>query len=147
AIFRTLLMDPDGIYDPTDYHDRLLLGLTGIMNEAELHVLRNRMRQGLLNKVRRGEVFLDPPTGYVRSPQGGYDLDPDEQARDTVRIVFDQFDRLGTARKVTQHMRRNDIKLGVRSSKGPGRGAIEWRFPARSTITKMLKHPIYAGYY
>ena len=71
AIFRTLLTDPDGLYDPTDHNDRLLLGLTGIMSEAELHVLRGRMRQGLLNKVRRGEVFLGPPVGYVRRRTAG----------------------------------------------------------------------------
>jgi hypothetical protein len=46
ALFRTLLADQDGLYDPTDHIDRLLLGLTGIMSEAELHVLRGRMRQG-----------------------------------------------------------------------------------------------------
>src|SRR5947209_1060310 len=80
AIFRTLLADQDGLYDPTDHNDRLLLGLSGIMSEAELHVLRSRMRQGLLNKVRRGEVFLEPPVGYVRGTDGGFDLDPDEQA-------------------------------------------------------------------
>lgn len=147
AVFRTLLTDPDGVYDPTDYNDRLLLGLTGIMSEAELHVLRNRMRQGLLNKVRRGEVFHEPPTGYVRSSHGGYDLDPDEQAREVVRMVFDQFERLGTARKVIQYMIQNKVTLGMRSSKGPDRGELVWRFPARSTITKILKHPIYAGYY
>src|SRR5256714_10543894 len=76
AIFRTLLADQDGLYDPTDHNDRLLLGLTGIMSEAELHVLQGRMRQGLLNKVRRSEVFLGPPVRYVRAPDGGFDLDP-----------------------------------------------------------------------
>src|SRR5919205_3185659 len=81
AIFRTLLADQDGLYDPTDHNDRLLLGLTGIMSEAELHLLRGRMRQGLLNKVARGEVFMCPSVGYVRSPVGGFDFDPDEQVR------------------------------------------------------------------
>jgi DNA invertase Pin-like site-specific DNA recombinase len=61
AIFRALLADQDGLYDPTDYNDRLLLGLKGTMSEAELHVLRSRMYQGLLNKARRGEVFNHPP--------------------------------------------------------------------------------------
>ena len=147
AVFQTLLTDPDGIYDPTDYNDSLLLGLTGIMSEAELHVLRNRMRQWSLNKVRRGEVFHEPPTGYVRSPRGGHDLDPNEQAHEIFRMVFDQFERLGTGRKIIQYMIRNNVTLGMWSSKGPDRGELEWRFPARTTITKMLKHPIYAGYY
>ena len=71
ALFRTLLADQDGLYDPTDYNDRLLLGLKGTMSEAELHVLRARMYQGLLNKARRGEVFNHPPVGYVKLPAGG----------------------------------------------------------------------------
>lgn len=96
AIFRTLLGDQDGLYDPTDPNDRLLLGLKGTMSEAELHVLRGRLRQGVLNKARRGELFLLPPIGYVRSPQGGIELDPDEQVRGTVSRVFELFDRLGS---------------------------------------------------
>ena len=70
AIFRTLLADQDGLYDPTDYNDRLLLGLKGTMSEAELHILRSRMYQGLLNKARRGEVYNHPPSGYVKSAHG-----------------------------------------------------------------------------
>jgi DNA invertase Pin-like site-specific DNA recombinase len=70
GIFRTLLADQDGLYDPTDHNDRLLLGLTGIMSEAELHVLQNRMRQGMLNKARRGELFILPPIGYVKDANG-----------------------------------------------------------------------------
>src|SRR5205807_8364748 len=79
AIFRTLLADHDGLYDPTDYNDRPLLGLKGTMSEAELHILRSRMDQGLLNKARRGEVYNHPPAGYVKSPAGAFVLDPDEQ--------------------------------------------------------------------
>jgi DNA invertase Pin-like site-specific DNA recombinase len=147
AIFRTLLADQDGLYDPTDHNDRLLLGLTGIMSEAELHVLRSRMRQGLLNKVRRGEVFLEPPVGYVRGTDSGFDLDPDEQARSVVHIVFDQFERLGTIRKVLRHLLANDVRIGVRPHTGANRGQLEWRLPTRDTVAKMLQHPIYAGYY
>jgi hypothetical protein len=117
------------------------------MSEAELHVLRGRMRQGLLNKVRRGEVFLDPPVGYVRSSNGGFDLDPDEQVGGVVRLVFDQFGRLGTIRKVLRHLLANDIRIGIRPHAGPDRGQLQWRPPTRDTITKMLQHPIYAGYY
>src|SRR5512133_3667710 len=124
ALFRTLLTDPDGLYDPTDHNDRLLLGLTGIMSEAELHLLRGRMRQGLLNKVARGEVFMCPSVGYVRSPVGGFDLDPDEQVRAVVRMVFDQFERLGTIRKVLRYLIANDIRLGIRPHAGPNRGQL-----------------------
>jgi DNA invertase Pin-like site-specific DNA recombinase len=147
AIFRVLLADQDGLYDPTDHHDRLLLGISGVMSEAELHVLRGRMRQGLLNKARRGEVFLGPPVGYVRAPDGGFDLDPDEQARGAVRLVFDQFERLGTIRKVLRHLLAHDIRIGIRPDAGPDRGQLEWRLPTRDTVTKILTHPVYAGYY
>jgi DNA invertase Pin-like site-specific DNA recombinase len=77
SIFRTLLADQDGVYDPTDYNDRLLLGLKGTMSEAELHILRSRMYQGLLNKARRGEVVNHAPIGYVKLPTGELALDPD----------------------------------------------------------------------
>jgi DNA invertase Pin-like site-specific DNA recombinase len=68
AIFQTLLADQDGVYDPTQYNDRLLLGLKGTMSEAELHLLRSRLYEGLLHKARRGEVYNHPPIGYVKSP-------------------------------------------------------------------------------
>jgi len=90
------LGDYDGLYDPTDFNDRLLLGLKGIMSEAESHFLRARMHEGRLNKARRGELFNHASIGYVREPGGGLALDPDEQVQQVVRLVFDQFDRQGT---------------------------------------------------
>src|SRR5258707_8598375 len=66
ARFRVLLADADGMYDPTDYSDRLLLGLTGMMNQAELHVLKQPMHQGKLNKARRGELIVSVPAGYLK---------------------------------------------------------------------------------
>jgi DNA invertase Pin-like site-specific DNA recombinase len=147
AIFRTLLGDQDGLYDPTDPNDRLLLGLKGTMSEAELHVLRGRLRQGVLNKARRGELFVLPPIGYVRPPQGGIELDPDEQVRGAVSHVFELFDRLGSIRAVTKTLLDQRLSLGFRMASGAGRGQIEWRPAAMSTVAKMLKHPIYAGIY
>ena len=117
------------------------------MSEAELHVLRGRMRQGLLNKVARGEVFMGPSVGYVRSPLGGFDLDPDEQVRRVVRMVFDQFDRLGTIRKVLRYLIAHDIRLGIRPHAGANRGQLEWRVATRDTVSDILHHPVYAGYY
>lgn len=67
SIYRTLLADTDGLYDPSQYNDRLLLGLKGTMSEAELHILKSRLQQGMWNKAERGEVLNHPPIGYVRS--------------------------------------------------------------------------------
>ena len=88
AIFRTLLADQDGLYDPTDFNDRLLLGLKGTMSEAELHILKGRMFQGRMNKARRGELLVHPPIGYVPTPDGlSLQFDPDEQAQAVVRLT------------------------------------------------------------
>ena len=96
AIYQTLLADSDGTYDPGDHNDRLLLGLKGTMSEAELHVLRNRMYEGLCNKAERGEVLNHPPIGYVRTPGGDFIIDPDAQVQATVKTLFERFRRWGS---------------------------------------------------
>ena len=95
ARFGTLLTDLDGMYDPADYNDRLLLGLKGTMSEAELHMMCQRMHQGRSNKARRGELFTHVPIGYVRDESGQAVLDPDEEVHAVVHLVFDKFDELG----------------------------------------------------
>ena len=147
AIFQTLLADQDGLYDPGDYNDRLLLGLKGTMSEAELHILKGRMMAGRRNKARRGELFNHAPIGFVRLPGAGMTLDPDEQARDVVRLIFDKFDELGTVSGVLRYLVRNRILLGVRPHFGADRGNLQWRRPNRVTLTFLLHHPIYAGAY
>jgi DNA invertase Pin-like site-specific DNA recombinase len=147
GLFRALLGDYDGLYDPTDFNDRLLLGLKGIMSEAELHFLRARMHEGRLNKARRGELFNHASIGYVREPGGGLALDPDEQAQQVVRLVFDQFDRQGTLHGLLRYLVHHGIRLPVRPHAGPNRGKLEWRRPNRETLQNMLHHPVYAGYY
>jgi DNA invertase Pin-like site-specific DNA recombinase len=147
ALFDTLLADPDGIYDPSNHNDRLLLGLKATMSEAELHILRARMTQGRLNKARRGEVYYHPPIGYVRTPAGDFALDPDPQARDIVRLLFDKLDELGTVTAVLRYLVRDQIRLGVRPHSGPNRGQLEWRRPCRPTLLNLDHSPIYAGAY
>jgi DNA invertase Pin-like site-specific DNA recombinase len=147
AIFRTLLADQDGIYDPTDYNDRLLLGLKGTMSEAELHILRSRMYRGLLNKAHRGEVYNHAPIGYVKLPTGGFALDPDEQVQAVVRLIFDAFDRQGTVQGLLRYLVRHAIRIPVRPHSGPNRGELEWRRPNRVTLHNLLRHPVYAGFY
>jgi DNA invertase Pin-like site-specific DNA recombinase len=147
ALFQTLLADQDGLYDPGDYNDRLLLGLKGTMSEAELHILKGRMMAGRRNKARRGELFNHAPIGFVRLPGAGMTLDPDEQVRDVVRLIFDKFDELGTVSGVLRYLVCSRILLGVRPHFGPDRGTLQWRRPNRVTLTFLLHHPIYAGAY
>jgi DNA invertase Pin-like site-specific DNA recombinase len=147
AIFRTLLADQDGLYDPTDYNDRLLLGLKGTMSEAELHILRSRMYQGLLNKARRGEVYNHPPAGYVKLPTGVFALDPDEQVQSVIHMIFDVFDRVGTIHGVLRYLVEHGIRMPIRPHAGPSRGQLEWHRPNRVTLQNLLRRPIYAGYY
>jgi DNA invertase Pin-like site-specific DNA recombinase len=96
ARFGTLIADLDGLYDPSRYNDRLLLGLKGTMSEAELHILRQRLLQGKLQKARRGELGKPVPVGYLRRESGEVILDPDEEVRDVVRLIFETFDRVSS---------------------------------------------------
>ena len=147
AIFGTLLSDSDGLYDPADYNDRLLLGLKGTMSEAELHMMCQRMHQGRRNKARRGEFFNHVPIGYLLLESGEVVMDPDEQVQAVVRLVFDKFDELGSCGAVLRYLAQHDVRLGVRRHDGPHRGQLEWRRPCQSTLLNMLHHPIYAGAY
>src|SRR5215467_12131089 len=109
ALSNTLIADVDGVYDPTNYNDRLLLGLKGTMSEAELHILKARMLEGRKAKARRGELGKAVPTGYLRRPSGEVVLDPDEQAQATIRRVFELFERLRTVGKVMDYLIKHDM--------------------------------------
>jgi DNA invertase Pin-like site-specific DNA recombinase len=142
-----LLADPDGVYDPGVYNDRLLLGLKGTMSEAELYLIRQRMLSGKLAKAERGELAIPLPIGYVRRPSGEVILDPDEQAQHVVRLVFSIFGRRGTLNGVLRYLVDQQIQLPVRVHSGSSKGEIEWRRPSRETLQIMLHNPVYAGYY
>jgi len=147
AVFGTLIGDTDGLYDPTTYNDRLLLGLKGTMSEAELHVIKQRMHQGLMAKARRGELVIGLPIGYLRRPSGEVVLEPDDEARGAVQLVFDLFARLRTVNGVLQHLVRHGLRLPVRVRFGPAQGELDWRPPCRPTLQGMLRNPTYAGAY
>jgi DNA invertase Pin-like site-specific DNA recombinase len=142
-----LLADPDGVYDPGVYNDRLLLGLKGTMSEAELYLIRQRMLSGRLAKAERGELAIPLPIGYVRRPSGEVVLDPDEQAQQVVRLVFSTFRRLGTVNGVLRYLVAQQVQLPVRVHAGASKGELESRRPSRETLRIMLRNPVYAGYY
>lgn len=147
ALFGTLLADQDGVYDTSDPNDRLLLGLKGTMSAVELHTMRQRLERGRLHKAQRGALFHGVPMGYVLLPTGDVDFDPDAQARTVVRVLFEQFDRLGSLYGLFHSLVRHHIWLPVRARTGAQKGQLQWRRPSLATLAQVLHHPIYAGAY
>jgi DNA invertase Pin-like site-specific DNA recombinase len=145
AVFGTLIADADGLYDPRDPNDRLLLGLKGTLYAAELHILRARMRENLLNKARRGELALRLPVGYRRLADGTVILEPDEQVRHTLQLLFEKFKLLKSARAVQRYFLQNQINMPRLFQKGIDKGQIIWVKPTYQMIQQVLTSPVYAG--
>jgi len=127
AVFGTLMGDQDGVYDPADPTDRLLLGLRGTISEVELHTMRNRLERGKIHKAERGELFMTLPIGYAWSPLKDVILEPDAQARGVVQLIFDKFAELRSTMAVFRYLLEQDIKIGVRPHDGPNPGVLTWR--------------------
>jgi DNA invertase Pin-like site-specific DNA recombinase len=98
-----------------------VLGLKGTMSEAELHILKQRMYQGPLSKAKRGDLQFALPVGYVWSPTGEIQFDPDEQVQHVVRFLFRTFDELGTLGGLVRYLAHYQIQLGLRVREGPGK--------------------------
>jgi DNA invertase Pin-like site-specific DNA recombinase len=147
AVYQTLIADEDGVVDPQDPNDRLVLGMKGIIAEMELHTMKVRLERGRLNKAQRGELFHDVPVGYVLNGQGLPQLDPDESARHVMKLFFELFETLGSSHALFHHLAKHDIKLPFRENRRDPAGCIDWRLPAKTTVYGLLKHPLYAGAY
>ena len=147
ALFDTLLYDNDGLYDASNYNDRLVLGLKGTMSEAELHILKTRMQQGRRNKAERGELFTTLPFGYVRLPSDEIAKDPDEQARCVVDLLFRKFEELQSGCALLRYLVSEDIRLPFRVRSGANRGQLHWRRPNLTKLLDTLCNPMYAGVY
>jgi DNA invertase Pin-like site-specific DNA recombinase len=145
ALADTLILDEDGVYDPAHFNDRLLLGLKGTMSEAELHVLKARLRGGILNKARRGELEVRMPIGFVHDPQGRVRLDPDLRIQDSVRQLLRTFERTGSASATVKAFREQGLKFPRHALKGPRHGEILWSELTHSRTLFVLHNPTYAG--
>jgi DNA invertase Pin-like site-specific DNA recombinase len=145
ALTATLILDEDGIYDPAGFNDRLLLGLKGTMSEAELHILKARMRGGQLNKARRGALEMHPPVGLVYRTDGVIDLDPDGQVQGALRLVFETFERTGSAMQTVRYFQDQKIPFPRRLRSGPHKGELRWAPPRHARILQVLHNPRYAG--
>jgi DNA invertase Pin-like site-specific DNA recombinase len=141
----TLILDEDGIYDPAHFNDRLLLGLKGTLSEAELHFLQARMRGGMINKARRGELEMRPPVGLVYRDDGVLILDPDTEVQAAMQLVFETFDQTGSAMQTVKRFHEQSLQFPCRIRKGLNKGELHWARAQHSRILQVLHNPRYAG--
>jgi DNA invertase Pin-like site-specific DNA recombinase len=147
AITDTLILDEEGVYDPTDFNDRLLLNMKGTFSEVELHVLRSRLRGGILSKARRGELKTRLPTGFVYNHNDKIIIDPDKQVQQSIRLFFDIFQRTGAAFATVKAFAKDDVKFPCRIHLGPDKGKLKWQRLTSGRARVILKNPRYAGAY
>jgi len=147
AVQQVLLIDEEGIYDPNLPDDRLLLGIRGLLGETELETLRRRMVLSREEKARRCALRLHPPTGLVADPHQGLRLDPDEAVQSAVRLLFTQFQRLGSAAAVVRYFREHQLLFPTRTCGGPRDGALIWKPLTYQRTLQVLHNPLYAGTY
>jgi len=147
ALTQTLILDEDGVYDPSHFNDRLLLGLKGTMSEAELYVLRARLIGGQLNKARRGELWMKPPIGFRYNANHQMILDPDEQIQSTLKLFFETFERLGSALGVVRHFLKNNLLFPRRVPSGPHVGEVVLTPLTHTQTLSILHNPRYTGAY
>jgi DNA invertase Pin-like site-specific DNA recombinase len=142
ALTGTLICDGDGIYSPGEFNDRLLLGLKGTMSEAELHLIRSRLRGGIENKAQRGELRLNLPIGLDRDPDGRIRVTADEQVRAAIERVYALWRRCASARQVVAEL-HGERQLLPRRTVGEQR--VRWEAASFGAVHDLLTNPAYAG--
>ena len=145
ALTSTLICDEDGLYNPGEFNDRLLLGLKGTMSEAELHFIRARLRGGQLSAARRGELRMGLPVGLVYDGAGHVVLDPDTGVQDAIRHVFAVFARTGSARAVVAAFQTERLLFPVRIRTGAHKGELAWMPLTHWRVLRTQHNPPYAG--
>ena len=146
AIAETVVIDENAIYDPANTDDKLMLDIKGTMSEAELHWLGLRLRHALQSKARRGELRVQPPTGYVWTEKG-LDLDPDEGIQRAVRLVFERFTVEPSAQAVLRWVRETGMSFPTVRRYADGTREVEWKPLSMSRLYDVLHNPTYAGVY
>lgn len=145
ALTATLICDEDGVYDPAHFNDRLLLGLKGTMSEAELHVIKARLQGGIRNKARRGELEMPLPIGLDYYPDGSVILDPDQQIRAALQLLFETFRQCASATATVKRFRREGWMFPRRIRRGIGKGDVLWGALEHCRVIQILHNPRYAG--
>lgn len=145
ALSETLILDEDGLYDPAHFNDRLLLGLKGTMSEAELHVLKARLRGGILSRARRGELKQMVPVGLVHDARDCVILDPDAQVQAAVRLFFETFRRTGSCLAVVKEFCAKELLFPRRIRTGAHKGELVWAELLHCRARQIIHNPRYAG--
>src|SRR6516162_9865127 len=146
GVLEARVIDTDGVYDPGRPNDRLLLGMKGSISEFELGIIRSRMYEAARSKARRGELRISSPIGYSWDPRGGLSLDPDRRLQEVIRLVFQKFRELGSARQVLLWMASQNVHFPYPSN-GRTLTSFEWRPIRYRNVISILKNPFYAGVY
>jgi DNA invertase Pin-like site-specific DNA recombinase len=145
ALTDTLILDEDGLYDPSHFNDRLLLGMKGTMSEAELHMLRARLRGGILNKASRGELQVPLPVGLSYDQSGKVTLTPDSQVQEAFHMFFKTYKRTGSASAVVKHFRNNGLQFPRLIRGQINKGKTVWGPLTYTRALHTLHNPRYAG--
>ena len=146
--FNVLIGDEDGLYDPADFNDRLLLGLKGTFSEIERYQITARMQRGRLNKARRGDYAKRVPIGYAYDPiTGQLELSPDRAVRGAIEHIAHLFTQLGSIRGVLLCLNREGLQLPHQVHQRGLGVQIVWRRASYEVVYQVLTNPIYAGVY
>ena len=146
SVVGALLVDADGIYNPAEINDRLLLGMKGTISEMELASFRQRAHAALAQKALRGELFRRVPIGYVRCSDDRVEKDPDERIRATIELLFRKFTELGSVRQLYSWLCEQKIKVPVLSGAG-NPVPVAWKPPRYHSLLSLFRNPMYAGAY
>jgi len=147
ALTTTIIVDEDGVYDPVDFNDELLLELKGTIAQAELHFIRARLLGGKLNKAKKGELRFPLPVGLVYDETGSVVLDPDKEVRGALRFLFTAFREGGSAYAVVHRFAREGLLFPKRVYGGVWNGNLVWGRLTHARVLGILKNPSYAGTY
>jgi DNA invertase Pin-like site-specific DNA recombinase len=146
SLVGTLLIDPDGVYDPRLGNDRLLLGLKGTMSEFELTLFRQRSLEAKRQKAKRGELRVVLPVGLRWTSEGQIEKVPDVRVQEILQLAFEKFHELGSIRQTLRWVREEQIQLPKTSSRRHD-ARIEWALPTYASLHGLLTNPFYAGAY
>ncbi|MDA0843484.1 MAG: recombinase family protein [Bacteroidetes bacterium] len=147
ALTDTLVIDQDGIYNPNDFNDRVLLGFKGTWSHTELHGMKLRLQGARKHKAELGQLRCKPPIGYQWNEEGNLEFYPDESVSSCLNLFFRKFSELESAFKVTKYFSENKILFPKYSCWRIGAYKVEWSRLTYCRASSILNNPTYAGYY